>query len=470
MSGSGLKVTLARGLAGRLFTVLGMVLAVELDQAKKKGRLAGKTPETRYDFFDSRITHGKAHPRILQKYKGLNRLMDFIPLDWHSHVHMMLHRLYRDEAVLVRSFDLDGPPADPMAIQLDQGDLHEKGESVCVVRFGGDRMIVYKPRSMGSDSLIERLFRELNEQFGWEVFRLPRHLNMGNYGWQEWIYDTACQNKKEVALFYQRQGINLALVYLLGGIDFHSENMVASGPYPVPVDLETIMQPLLNGKHDLSRTGIAPVSGRSFDYSALGFDPNADNRIEANVWKDWGKDTLHLMPEQVLYKGKHCTPVLDDTPIPVTEFRNTVCDEFESALMTLAHAFRNNEYLEELLCKIPIRFIHRPSQLYHEILTASFHPENLKSPKKRRSFIQTQLERLVIPTPPRLLNHEISVLEAGYLPTCHTRADSTDLWFEGDKINRFFSQTTIIQFRERVARCLHSTRPLTDELRKSLAG
>nr|UAL14794.1 DUF4135 domain-containing protein [Bacillus paralicheniformis] len=60
------------------------------------------------------------------------------------------------------------------------------------------------------------------------------------YGWQEFVPYEKCTHEDEVSRFYYRQGAYTALFYILGSSDFHAENIIAHGEYPVPIDLETL--------------------------------------------------------------------------------------------------------------------------------------------------------------------------------------------------------------------------------------
>ena len=50
----------------------------------------------------------------------------------------------------------------------------------------------------------------------------------------------SCFNKNEANDFYTRSGNLLCLLYLLNAVDFHHENLIAHGSFPVLVDLESL--------------------------------------------------------------------------------------------------------------------------------------------------------------------------------------------------------------------------------------
>ena len=59
---------------------------------------------------------------------------------------------------------------------------------------------------------------------------------------------TLCQHARlygamTLKRFFKRAGAWLALFHCFGGTDFHQENIIAAGEHPVPIDLETVLQP-----------------------------------------------------------------------------------------------------------------------------------------------------------------------------------------------------------------------------------
>ncbi|MBX4341401.1 DUF4135 domain-containing protein, partial [Mycobacterium tuberculosis] len=60
------------------------------------------------------------------------------------------------------------------------------------------------------------------------------------YGWQEYIAYRECLTEEELKRFYYRQGGYIALLYFFRSSDFHFENIIASGEFPVLIDLETL--------------------------------------------------------------------------------------------------------------------------------------------------------------------------------------------------------------------------------------
>src|SRR5262249_13165750 len=74
--------------------------------------------------------------------------------------------------------------------------------------------------------------------------RVPRVLDRGSHGWCEFISYRQADDTKILSAFYRRAGELLALAYAIGTTDLHCENLIADGNAPVPIDLETVLQPI----------------------------------------------------------------------------------------------------------------------------------------------------------------------------------------------------------------------------------
>lgn len=447
---NGCQNMLARIIAGRLSRVLNLALAAEQAEARAIGRFKAATPEGRYRQFDELLARQRLQDLLLDKYEGLSELPWTLVSDWTFEFDAMLRRLKTDGEDIAKCLGVSCDLDELKDIAADCADLHESGAGVCILEFRGGERLVYKPRSMAPDVLFSRLVSLLNAELGWEAYLAPATMDMGAYGWQECIAEDPCRDEEAVKLFFRRQGANLALLYLLGGVDFHAENMIACADFPIFVDLETVMQPVRDGTHLLERSGMVPVHGREYDYSALGCAPDPAKRVHGFVWCDWGRDTLHMKAGEVPCNGPYCLPQLAGRRVSVQGFEQEVVDAFSRTLQDLGRAFSANRDLVDTVVEMPIRYIHRPTQVYHGILTASLHPDNLESMEDRRHFIEARLCALGPQTPAGLLEHEASVIEEGYIPTCRTRADSCDLWYGSVREPGFFPQATITQLRQRV--------------------
>src|SRR5690606_2222121 len=74
-------------------------------------------------------------------------------------------------------------------------------------------------------------------------------IDRGTYGWVEFVGHAACRDTADVDAFYERLGVQIALLYVLEATDMHLENVIACGPHPVLVDLEALFHPRVPAGH-----------------------------------------------------------------------------------------------------------------------------------------------------------------------------------------------------------------------------
>jgi type 2 lantibiotic biosynthesis protein LanM len=130
-------------------------------------------------------------------------------------------------------------------IESGISDQHNGGKSVIKYEFEHGLKLLYKPRSSMIDLLWEKTLGWCRSKLPEFDFKTPVHFEGENCCWAENIENSSLAAKKDAAGFYYRAGGILALIYALGGTDFHQENLIACGAYPVLIDLETVLRPLV---------------------------------------------------------------------------------------------------------------------------------------------------------------------------------------------------------------------------------
>ncbi len=105
-----------------------------------------------------------------------------------------------------------------------------------------------KPHAMQQDRIFLNTYQWFCETLGLEV-RSVHMLIRKNYAWVEEIKYAECQSTEEIQLFYKRLGVWMFCCYILSVGDMHYENMIASGAYPMIIDMETVPGIILLGKY-----------------------------------------------------------------------------------------------------------------------------------------------------------------------------------------------------------------------------
>src|SRR5262245_8482429 len=230
-------------LFNRLSSMAMRTMVLELNVARMKGQLHGKTPEERYREFNRQLRDPEILLAIWQEYPVLVRhLLQIIEIQVRNSLEFLCH-LCADWHEICEFFSPENCPGLLKSIRFGAGDTHRKGRSVGMAEFTSCFRSVYKPRSLA----VERHFGELLEWFnqrGYQPqFRNMKVLDRDNYGWVEYVMPNRCREPEEVQRFYRRLGALLALLYLLEATDFHAENLLAAGEHPVLVDLEAVFHP-----------------------------------------------------------------------------------------------------------------------------------------------------------------------------------------------------------------------------------
>ena len=178
--------------------------------------------------------------RFMRRHPALARLLAMRVLFWIGALRELAERLEADRPAIEQAFNGGHPLGALVGGGRGISDSHNGGRAVMVCRFEHG-VAVYKPRSMSIDAGWCRIVKAFNGAVEPEYrLRAAKVLDRGTHGWMEFVPRRACRDLAELRAFHRRTGATLALVHALQGNDFHSENLVAAGPYPVAIDLETI--------------------------------------------------------------------------------------------------------------------------------------------------------------------------------------------------------------------------------------
>jgi hypothetical protein len=121
-------------------------------------------------------------------------------------------------------------------------DLHNGGHTVYILYFSNNQKLMYKPKDCRLDAAWYDLVNKLNSMDPPIDLKAAKIIQKNVYGWSEFIHDPNCSDPQQFERFFFRAGALLALFHVFVGTDMHFENLIASNEYPVPIDLEMILQ------------------------------------------------------------------------------------------------------------------------------------------------------------------------------------------------------------------------------------
>lgn len=451
------------------------VVILELNVARVRGSLAGDTPHERCANFTEQLRVGPVREQIIQEYPVLARSLVTAGDHWVEMASEFLRHLAADAPLLREAFTDTGHPGTLTALTAGAGDVHRHGRSVIVVEFSSGTRIVYKPRPLTVDQHFYELVEWINARGQEPPLRAVRTISVGDHGWAEFAANTPCSTQDEVARFYDRFGAYLAILHALNATDFHYENVIASGEWPMLVDLEALFHPLPEPstagdpewlgwealQKSVLRTGVLPFraydsdQSSGIDMSAMGGAGGQQTPNRFPILVAAGTDEMRLERDFVRLPASQNRPTLGAATIDPAAFGGRVLVGFTRTYRLLL------EHRAELLAADgpvhrfaddDIRIVLRPTRQYALILSESHHPDVLRDALERDRLI----DRLWVAVPARpelerIIRWEHADLLDGDVPFFASRPASHDLFTTHDvTLADFFSRTGLASAIERI--------------------
>lgn len=276
------------------------------------------------------------------------------------------------------------------AIGAGLSDPHNFGRSVQVIRFEDGARVVYKPKDLRLDVAWHALIERLNRAGPPATLKAVRAIARDGYGWTEFIDHVGCADETGCARFFRRAGAWLALLHVFVATDMHQENMIATGEHPVPVDLETILQPAaeehkiqdpegeaFNAAIDIiansvMTVGLLPAYGRGVDNSVFAMGGmTADWGARSVIkWNDVNSDAMRPARAQEPGTTNTNLPHLDGRHAKFADHLDGFVAGFADYAAFLQRQTQNGnaDFLLTGFAGVPVRKIVRPTRFYYMLL------------------------------------------------------------------------------------------------------
>ena len=340
----------------------------------------------RYDQFIADMKSG-GFRALFEDKPVLLRLLATLTRQWIDTSRELVLRLDADLPAIRREF-LPSGGGRIVAIEGDLSDPHNGGRSVQIVRFADGARIVYKPKDLRLDAAWYGLIERLNAADPPVVLKAVRALARDGYGWTEFIDHAGCADEAACARFFRRAGAFLALFHAFAATDMHQENMIAAGEHPVPIDLETILQPTAEEHkigdpegqafdaamdivgNSVMTVGLLPAYGRSVDNDVFAMGGmTADWGARTVIaWNDINSDAMR--PAKVKEAGATNTnlPHVDGRYAKLGDHVDSFVAGFADYAKFLLRQTRNPEALFNGFAGLPVRRVIRPTRFYYMLL------------------------------------------------------------------------------------------------------
>ena len=434
--------------AANLLSIVSRTLILELHVSKLQGDLPEGTSDERFVYFMDQLKTLEKVYSIFEEYPVLAQQCSMMVMHWVSFVTEFLSNLCLDWNDICSTFGKE-TLGQIESISTNVGDTHNQGRSVIFVEFESGLKLVYKPRSLEVDVHFNKLLNWLNQHSaGIDLYAL-KVINKQSHGWVEFIEHKECPPKL-LKHFYKRQGSYLALLYALEATDFHYENIIACGEYPVLVDLESLFQPRIDGNdqqisnpaqefidHSVLRVGILPQKviyggdhSEALDMSGMGGERGQMTPTENIIWENAGTDEMHISRKKLPMERASNLPYSEEKSIRVKDYLEEIIEGFSGTYNQLSE--HHNDLISEggildMFENDTIRVILRNTQFYGRILSESYHPDLLRDAIDR-DFLFEGLWGAASHLPVEAIAAENKDLWRGDVPIFHTTPTSHNIY------------------------------------------
>ena len=447
-----------QSLVTQLFGPLGRTMVLELNVARLNGLLMGDTAQERFECFIRTKRKPEEAVALLEEYPVLARQLIIRIDNWVNVSLEFLTHLCGDWDIICKVFSPQEKPGRLREVQPAAGDLHRKGRSVIIASFDSGLKIVYKPRALTADIHFQRLLTWLNDLGDHPPFKTLQVIDKGSYGWVEFVLARGCESPNEINRFYQRFGGYLAVLYSLQAADFHFENLIACGEHPVLIDLESLFHPYLgpleSGKSEslaqelfsrsVLRVGLLPqlirfkAGEEGIDVSGLGGKPGEQTLVEVPSLEKEGTDQMRIGRRQVELRGGQNRPSINGIEVNPIDYQEEIIRGFDSVYHTILKerdALLSDAGPLKNFSEAEVRILLRPTKIYGQLLTESFHPDLLRNALDRDRFLD-KLWVGVVRSPHLLsvIKEEREDLQNGDIPIFSTCPISKNLRTSTNKV------------------------------------
>lgn len=248
----------------------------------------------------------------------------------------------------------------------------------------GSRAFFYKnhPLEIGA-WLMELLFRLNDAGLPYPLHVRTIHARPGDYGWDEEVRPAPCNDRDEVERYFVRCGMWLRLLQVLAGNDLHSKNLVAAGEHPVPIDHESLLQPLRNDPGTAAGSALVALQESPLEVGLLPrLSAGVPGRRAFNAGGlEAGGECLLPFDTPDGYPRIHLPrtlPTVGDEVVTASGYGDAIFSGYKAMQWVLSGS--GERELEQMLMRVsacPVRVLSRPLHETRPLIIESLQPEVL---------------------------------------------------------------------------------------------
>ncbi|MFA9493253.1 type 2 lanthipeptide synthetase LanM, partial [Streptococcus sp. E17BB] len=410
--------------ADRINTLLYRSIIGDISTLKAREFLQGETSVNRMEYYKNKyIKERKNLVDFYARFSELTRLTSSVVKNTFD-FYLEITQHFQDQYVkIIELLECEiGSKVMITKIELGNGDSHRKNKSVSKIILSNGNTIIYKPRSLSLEKSFEKMMEFLRNENVILDYKLPNHISTEKYGFCEYIITEECMNDLDVKNFYHRIGELLGILYSLNSVDFHYENIIAKGAYPIPIDLETLIHPnIVDMDNNLSAfkkaskkfessvitTGLLPIFLKGNEVGGVSMNSEQISTFKTDFIKEADSDNIHIEREYYIIPPQNNNPKFKGKIVDAKDYLFEIIIGFQSIyrwIMNNSEVYIGKIY--ELFSNKVGRFIPRPTLYYSQLLSISLSPEFTQKHFERKIL----LRRLYI----RSENFETMLIDSEY--------------------------------------------------------
>lgn len=386
------------------------VLIEDIHKEKDTHRLVGKNSYEEYEYYQTVILGNSEYvEKLCNQYPVMKELILYQIYQLVEYIGEIENALHIDKVIIEKVFCNNIRFDGISNITLNLSDPHRNGKTVAKIDLDNGHSIIYKPHNLKKEMLMNEIYQVFMENSSFQ-FEILEVIDRETYGWEKYIEAKECNTEDGVKRYFERMGYLLFICYLFGATDIHCENIIASGQFPVLIDLETIPGIILKeilhtveeyvGKkinNSVIRTGILPTAvwgknGEGVIVSALGISTNMKSPFNLPYIKDAFSSDVHIEYAPKDISVKDSLPIFQGNIVGAASYCDQICNGFEEAYYLFIKLQTKMETIIKNVLKQKGRLIFRHTQQYSMYLNISFYPQFLTSWKERYQFFDTLKE------------------------------------------------------------------------------
>lgn len=402
-------------LLDQLFQLSYRVLIVEIHSASSTGKLLGETSEDRLTYYTTVMLQDKAYlSSIYNEYEVLTRLMKESTVQYFEYMLEILTRTQSEISNLEHKFNRGDSIGKIVRIETGVGDGHNGGRTVSMLLFPSGKKIVYKPRSLELEEGFNQMLSWLEERCNNKLlgYRTCAVHTKEDYGWMEFIAYKSCSDSDELKRFYKRTGQLLCLLYVTRSVDFHYENLIAHGEFPMLIDMESIFHAELKYEEKEKNSGYVtarrminqsvnaisllpkvlsnkdPLQETMFDLSGLSMDEEQLVPIKSLFIEDLNTDRIKVVKKDSILQPKSNNPMMNGKRVKSEDYVSEIIAGFEGLYSWIMnHKALVCRMLADIFRPMRSRAILKATTFYSKLLSIAQHPDFLRDEVSRKLIL-----------------------------------------------------------------------------------